>query len=57
MAKMVPAWDKRTGQPLPNKVPKKWLDNNVFPNLTGTQQGATNATRTGGKADTKEARS
>ena len=44
MAKMVPAWDKRTGRQLPNPVPKKWLDNKTFPNLVGTQQAAAAAT-------------
>lgn len=46
MAKMVPAWDKTTGQQLPNTVPKSWLDNDVFPNLVGTQQAAAAAQRT-----------
>lgn len=48
MAKMVPAWDKRTGQQVPNKVPKKWLDNNTFRNLTASPQGAASAARSSG---------
>lgn len=32
----VPAWDTRTGQKLPNDVPQSWLDQNIFPYLTGT---------------------
>jgi len=37
MAKMVPACDKTTGNKLPTLVPKIWLDNGTFPNLTGTE--------------------
>ena len=32
---MVPAWDTRTGEKLPNDVPKHWLDNKIFPYLIG----------------------
>ena len=32
---MVPAWDTRTGEKLPNDVPKHWLDNKLFPHLIG----------------------
>lgn len=45
MAKMVPAWDKRTGRKLPNEVPKSWLDKGIFPNLAGSPQGAASAAR------------
>lgn len=50
MAKLVPAWDKRTGKPVPDPVnggqlhvPEKWFRNNTFPHLAKSQQEAAKA--------------
>lgn len=45
MAKMVKAWDKRTGEQLPNTVPQTWLDRGMFPYLAASQGAATAALR------------
>lgn len=60
MAKMVQAWNKRTGEALPNPVPKEWLDKGLFPNLAASASAASRAedttTRSGKAAGkTKEA--
>jgi hypothetical protein len=34
MAKMVTAYDTRTGEALPNPVPQSWLDKRIFPHLS-----------------------
>lgn len=34
MAKMVTAYDTRTGEALPNPVPQSWLDQGMFPHLS-----------------------
>lgn len=36
MAKMVTAYDTRTGEALPNPVPQSWLDQGIFPHLSAT---------------------
>lgn len=55
MAKMVPAWDKRTGKPVPDpinggqkQVPEAWLRKGTFRNLTGK---APAKPPTGGKSE------
>lgn len=57
MAKMVKAWNKRTGEALPNRVPQSWIDGGVFPNLVASQAAATRAAdapaASGGKSTTK----
>jgi len=53
MAKMVPAWDKRTGKAVPDpvnggqlRVPEKWFRNGTFPRLAKSQQEAAAAVAT-----------
>ena len=36
MAKMVTAYDTRTGEALPNPVPQSWLDRGIFAHLSAT---------------------
>lgn len=44
MAKMVKAWNARTGEPLPHQVPQSWLDKGLFAGtLSGSQSAATRA--------------
>lgn len=43
MAEMVKAWNKRTGEELPNRVPKAWLDKGLFPNLAASASAASRA--------------
>ena len=40
MAKMVTAYDTRTGEALPNPVPQSWLDKGIFRHLSATPPAA-----------------
>jgi len=54
MAKMVKAWNKRTGEPLPNPVPQSWLDKGLFPNLAASASAASRAASAEGEGEKQE---
>jgi len=51
---LVPAWDTRTGQKLPNDVPKAWLQKKLFPHLVGSEADLKKSTEAATAAATKK---